>query len=66
MRGKNRAKSLGISINPGSGINSRSPNQRNDLQLHGLSGEFSGTGLSLVRFSDEMQPYMLELAFKCR
>jgi hypothetical protein len=66
MRGKNRTKPLGISVNTGSWIKCSESHEHDRSRLSSLSRQFSGTGLSLIKFPDETQPYMLDLAFKCK
>jgi hypothetical protein len=66
MRGKNRTKPLSCPMKRGGWINQHAVSRSYQVEIPKPSLEFSGTGLSLVTFADEMQPYMLDLVFKCR
>jgi hypothetical protein len=66
MRGKNRTKPLSIPVKQGAWIEEGAANRNRHVQLLGPGLELSGTGLSIVKFADEMQPYMLDLVFKCK
>jgi hypothetical protein len=66
MRGKNRTKPLSFPMRRGGWINQHAASRNCNVEIHKPSLEFSGTGLSLVPFANEMQPYMLDLVFKCR
>lgn len=66
MRGKNRTKPLSNAVTRGAWIHRCSAVRDNHIHVPSPSLEFSGTGLSMVTFADKMQPYMLDLVFKCK
>jgi hypothetical protein len=70
MQGKNKKRRKQVSSPPvfGSWING-SRGQSNDdpkrMELSSPSTEFASSGLSLISFAVDMQPYMLDLIYKC-
>jgi len=71
MRGKNRRVPKSSRLKPGSWITGK--NNSNDqeiatniIKFPNPGFEFAGSGLSVTEFADNMQPYMLDLVYKCK
>ncbi|KUJ15199.1 uncharacterized protein LY89DRAFT_106229 [Mollisia scopiformis] len=70
MRGKNRRKSPSSSMKTGAWLNSGTCSDeelvsaQRECILSGPGLGFFGSGLRLIPFADDMQPYMLDLVFK--
>jgi hypothetical protein len=66
MRGKNRRMPKGSSrLKPGSWINGETDHEARRAEGHIPNPESAGTGVFMIRFADDMQPYMMDLIFKC-
>jgi hypothetical protein len=65
MAGRNRTKPLGIPTKLQSWDKDSATNEFGSLQASSPNLDISGAGLSVVKFADEMQPYMLDLVFQC-
>lgn len=67
MRAKNKRMPKASPPRPGTWINSEIDHEarRTQAQIPKPRFEFAGTGLSTTRFADDMQPYMMDLVYKC-
>jgi len=66
MAGKNRTKPLGIPSTLNTKNKGSAANQLNRVKFPNPCPDISKSGLSVVKFADEMHPYMLDLVFKCQ
>jgi len=71
MRGKNRRVPKSSGLKPGSWIIGQNHSNSREIATNIIKFpnprfEFAGSGLSVTEFADNMQPYMLDLVYKCK